>query len=459
MTLRVRFALWIAGLLLVVLAAFGVFVYYDLSRGLSDSLDDSLRLGASQAIATINVVNGQIDFSDSLPEGENNLNLQERDLTVRILDPQGQILHAFGPYQDMPVDTGLLASVQTDGSIFTNLHDPLDDDAVRVYSAPILENGQIIGIVQVAQSMGDITDTLHRLMMALLLGGPLLVVLACLGGYYLAQRALAPIDAIARTARDISAEDLSLRLNLPPTKDEVGRLAATFDEMLARLEDAFHRERQFTADASHELRTPLAAVQAILSVIREKRRTPEDYEHALADISEETNRLGNLVEDLLQLARGDLRQPLLRQPVDISALLPDVTEALRPLAEAKGLALTCEVPPGLSISGDSDGLIRLFVNLIDNALKYTDRGEVSVAARAEGRRLSITIRDTGSGIPAEHLPHIFDRFYRVDASRSSRGSGLGLAIALEIAKAHGGTIEVHSVVGEGSVFTVTLDQA
>ena len=455
-TLRVRFALWVAGLLLAVFAAFGAFVYFDLARGLSASIDDSLRLSAAQAITTVSIENGQLSFSDSLPAGAAATPQHERDLTIRILDPHGQVIQAVGEFAAWPVTGASLAAAQQQRSIFETLAAPSDRTPVRFYTTPLSQNGQLVGIVQVAQDLEDMRRTLRRLLQALLVGVPLLVGLAALGGYFLAARALAPIDHITRTARRISAEDLSARLNLPASDDEVGRLATTFDSMLARLDASFERERQFTADASHELRTPLAAMQAILGVVREGRRTPEDYEQALADISEEADRLRSLVEDLLRLARGDARSPVPREPVDLAMLLSDVTDSLRPLAEAKGLMLTCSAPAGLTLSGSSDDLIRLFVNLLDNAITYTDRGTIAVTAHNHNGSARVTVADTGRGIPAEHLPRLFDRFYRVDASRSAQGSGLGLAIALEIARAHGGTLEVNSAVGAGTTFTVLL---
>jgi len=456
MTLRVRFALWVSALLLAVLAAFGALVYLNLARGLAASMDDSLRLSASQAAAALNIENGRIDLSEGLPEGGSAASLRERGLTLRVLDPEGTVLQAFGPYRELPVAADTLTSARAGQSGFATLVDPSQGDRVRVYTVPILDTGQFLGVVQVAETLATIRDTLDRLLLSLLLGGPLLAAVAGIGGYFLAARSLSPIDEIARTARTISAEDLSSRLNLPLTNDEVGRLAATFDEMLARLDGAFRRERQFTADASHELRTPLAAMHAILSVMREQKRTPEEYEQALTDISEETDRLRGLVEDLLHLARGDLRRPMVPEEVDLSSLVNDVAESLRPLAVARDLTFTCDVPPGLTMRGDSDNLIRLFVNVLDNAIKYTERGSVALNARREPGGIAVSVVDTGPGIAPEHLPAIFDRFCRVEASRSSRGAGLGLAIALEIASAHGGTIDVTSLVGQGTTFIVHL---
>jgi len=454
-TLRVRFALWIATLLLAALVVFGIFVYTSLARGLSSAVDDTLRLSASQAIAGVNIEDEQINFTDSTPEGVDTTELVERGLAIRMLSPQGDVLQTSSPSLNASVDSNALSAAAAGRSTFVTYNDPQEKDTLRIFTTPIVENGQLVGIIQVAQDMGNVKDTLDRLLTALLLATPLLIGLAGMGGYFLAARALAPIDTMTRTARRISAEDLSARLDLPANDDEVGRLAATFDEMLARLDDSFRRERQFTADASHELRTPLAAMQTILSVIRQERRTPEDYEQALDDLAEETDRLRALTEDLLRLARSDIRQSAVCETVDLSALLLDVSDTMRPLAEAKGLSLDCTIPEGISLTGDSDGLIRLFVNLLDNAIQFTEQGGITmVADRVDNGKLHVTVSDTGCGISAEHLPYIFDRFYRVDSSRTGRGAGLGLAIALEIAHAHGGTIDVNSEEGKGATFIV-----
>jgi signal transduction histidine kinase len=326
---------------------------------------------------------------------------------------------------------------------------------MRIYSLPVYDNNNLIAVVQVAQSLQDIQNTLHRLLVSLLISVPALVILSGVGGSFLVARALAPIDRITSTARQISAKDLSQRLNLPSTDDEVGRLAQTFDGMLARLDDSFRRERQFTNDASHELRTPLAAMQAILGVVREKQRKPEEYEQALDDLAEETDRLRTLIENLLRLARSDKQAPELFEAVDLSTLINDVCDSMRPLAEAKQLSLTNHGLSDMIIWGNSDDLIRLFVNLIDNAIKYTTSGNIDVQVSAAGEKtVRVVVADTGIGISVENLPHVFDRFFRADKSRFSRGAGLGLAIAKEIVVEHHGTIDASSSVGQGTSITI-----
>jgi heavy metal sensor kinase len=336
----------------------------------------------------------------------------------------------------------------------------LDADPIRIYTTPIMDNQHLLGVIQVMQSLGTLTETLDRLLLALVISVPILIIVSAFSGYFLAARALSPVDHITKTAQKISTEDLSARLNLPGTEDEIGRLAATLDTMLSRLEEGFKRERQFTSDASHELRTPLTAMQAILNVTREIRRSPEEYETALDDLSEETDRLRTLTEDLLYIARGDAQSAMPYEIVNLSNLLTDVSESLLPMAETKGLLIRNDIQKDLVIKGDSDALIRVFVNLMDNAIKYTETGEIKIEAKGNDQQeIEITISDTGRGIPPEHLPHIFERFYRVDRSRTTQGFGLGLAIVHGIVSSHQGTIAVSSQLKVGTVFRLKFPMA
>jgi heavy metal sensor kinase len=454
-TIRVRFALWTTALILAFLATFGAGVYLTFNRSLYGTVDDALVLSAQQVLASLYEDDGALDMPSpdaSAPHLAEFNAFTQRGLTLIILSSDGEILEAVGPHGSEPLPVSQALSQPE----FHTIAESNDVDRIRAYSLPIIDGGRVMGWVQTMQSLGGAEESLDRLRTVLLFGTALLPLLAGFAGYFLAARALTPIDKIANTARRISTEDLSARLSLPDHGDEVSRLANTFDEMLARIESGFARERQFTADASHELRTPLTAMQTILSFIQEKERSGREYRQALVDLAEETDRLQGLVEDLLQLARGERGLELNREKLDLATLLSDVADSLRPLAEKKGLGLDCNLPPSLVISGDMDLLIRLIVNLLDNAIKYTESGSITLSAEENDAWVVMQVADTGIGIPPEHVPHIFERFYTVESSRSSSGTGLGLSITRQIVEAHGGRIEVQSEANSGTMFTVRL---
>lgn len=458
-SLRTRFGLWVAALVLTTLTVFCAYVYIDLGRGLRNSLDDSLRVSASVAASTVSVAHGSLVLGESTP-GENSelqVLLGQGD-TIKYLDADGSVLAGFGLLENLPTDPTTLTGVRTGSPAFSEISDPARDRDYRVYTVPLLEGQTIVGFVQAMHDLESSRDTLGRLLVTLLIGGALITVGAALVGYLLARRALAPIDTITRTARRISGHDLSARLSPSGTDDEVGRLASTFNEMLDRLDASFQREYRFTADASHELRTPLAAMEAILGVVRSEHRAPAEYEQALDDLAEETTRLRTLVEKLLELARGERPTVMESAPVNISTLVEDVVDALRPLADAKNLSLECRAEPGLTVSGDSDSLIRMFLNLVENAVKFTERGDIIVSACSQSGSVVVEVTDTGIGIAPDELARIFERFHRADGSRSTSGVGLGLSLARQIAENHGGTLTVRSRHGEGSTFVVKLER-
>jgi signal transduction histidine kinase len=285
---------------------------------------------------------------------------------------------------------------------------------------------------------------------------------AAIIGWFLARRAMRPVDRMTRTARAIGhSADLSSRLPELKQRDELGRLATTFNEVLERLEGSVAVQRRFLADASHELRTPLATIRTnVEALLRGAVDDPAARDESLRAIARETDRTGRLVADLLALAHADAGQPLARRPVELDALLLDVYHQERRLASGVELRLGDLEP--VEVEGDEDRLKQLLLNLVDNALRYASPGgSVTLDLVRNGASAVLRVRDTGPGIPPEHLPHIFDRFYRVDQPRSRQrgGTGLGLAICKWVAEAHGGRIEVASQVGLGSTFTVTLSVA
>jgi signal transduction histidine kinase len=447
-SLRTRFGLWVAALLLVALAVYGTVVYLQVHRVLLGSFDDSLRVSASLAASDVTVAEGGLVVEESMAEVNLELEvLLAQGDTIKYLDTDGSTITGFGAWESLPLDPAALAAVQGGRSAFSHTADSAGGRDYRVYTMPLVRDGSVVGFVQAMHDSEPLRRSMGTLLAVLLIGGGLVALGTGLLGYLLARRALAPIDTITKTARRISAQDLSARL---------GRLASTFDDMLDRLDQSFQRERRFTADASHELRTPLAAMEAILGVVRSEPRGADDYEQALDDLADEAARLRALVERLLELARSGQAAATESGPVDLSTLVDDVCEALGPLSQAKGLAVECRLEPGLFVRGDSDSLIRLFVNLVENAIKFTEQGGVTVTGLAKKDSVVVEVADTGMGIAAARLPHIFERFYRGDPSRSAPGAGLGLALAQQIALNHKGTLTAHSHEGKGSTFTVTL---
>jgi len=457
-TLRARLSLGIAVLVLAVLAVVGVVVYYGTAGRLMASLDASLRTATAQAMAGTNNQNGHLTLGPQLDEGIGSDELGAPGLSLAVFGPSGNLLRQSGPYDQSVPQAAALTAARRGLTTTGSRRDPVSGTRVRVRTTPVSENGKTLAVFSIALSEEPMLATLRQLRLTLLVLLPLAAAVAALLGYALTRRMLRPLARMQATAAEISSRDLSRRLGLDGD-DEVGRLAATFDAMLDRLEDSFVRERRFVSDASHELRTPVAAVGAIVAVTRGHRRSAADYEQALDDVAAENERLNTLVERLLELARSTAGRVDAPQRVGLSSLLRDVIASLDIVAQARGLELVGEIDDGLAVNGDGDGLVQLFVNLVDNAIKYTRRGEVRVQASQADATIRVEVRDTGSGIPRDDLPHVFERFYRGDPSRSADGTGLGLPIAAEVARAHGGRIEIESAEGHGTVCMVTLPAA
>jgi signal transduction histidine kinase len=300
-----------------------------------------------------------------------------------------------------------------------------------------------------------------RLLQFLLLSlAPLAVAIACFGGAWLSRRALGPIDEITTAARSIGIDNLSLRLRVPQTGDEVQRLTEVWNLMLGRLEEAVRTLSQFAADASHELRTPLSVIRTSAEVALRRARSPESYRESLQEIAEEAGRMTQLVEDLMLIARSDAQtSEMPKKPLHLGDLIEDVAAELRSIAALKRIRLRIVAPdraPAV-ITGNRAALRRLFLVLLDNAIKYSHAdSEVIAAISTADRVASVTVEDFGIGIRPEDRPHIFKRFYQADRARADAGFGLGLSLAESIAGTHGASIEVSSVEGSGSTFRVAF---
>jgi heavy metal sensor kinase len=302
-------------------------------------------------------------------------------------------------------------------------------------------------------------NALDELRRALLVSVPAALLLAALGGTVLARRSLAPVTRMTDDASRIEAQRLSDRITIT-SDDEIGRLGAVLNALLARLERSFAQQRQLVADTSHELRTPVSVIRSEADVTLSRERTADEYREALDVIRSESVHLTRLIEDVLLMARADAQQlPL--QPVDFELrdVVEDAARSMRTLAAAKGVALTAATDGAMPMRGDPELLRRMLVNLLDNGVKFTPPGgRVEITLREDGGRVIIAIRDSGTGIPAAAQPYVFDRFYRADPARTAgTGSGLGLAIAKSIAEMHGGDIRLVHSDASGSLFEITVD--
>ncbi|MDI3298300.1 MAG: HAMP domain-containing sensor histidine kinase [Bacillota bacterium] len=322
----------------------------------------------------------------------------------------------------------------------------------------------------VFRSLEGAEQAAQGLLWLMALALPVLLLLSGAGGYWLSRRALAPIDRVIRTARAIRDGNLSQRIGLPHTSDELGRLVATLDEMLDRLEEAFARQRQFTSNASHELRTPVAVVRAQAEAALAERE-PEAWLSALRVIRRESERMSAMLAQMLEVVLGDARgREGAREPIDLNALVEGTVASFQPLAEEAGVRLSAEAEPQpVVLHGDQSALTQALVNLVQNALAFTPAGgRVRITTRVdrEGGVAVLSVSDTGVGIPEKDRPHIFERFYRgrlprrddvgAGRMRPAGGAGLGLSIVQQAVERFGGSIEVESAVGRGTTFTLRL---
>ena len=452
---------------------FAVLVFVVVARELDQRLDYTVYLSGLEAKRALNEVtkdHGATVDPFSLPDSPDYGGVI---LYVQLVGPDGTVIQRSGNLDaDIPVSRKtldqVLSSERTPKEGYSDTIG-IPGERLAVYSArwetpngrmgDALPQGQTAALAVLQIAAAEPTSERDLWTLGIVLGLVVLVAtgIAAFAGWRIVATALRPVDDMSRAARAIGAEaDFSRRLPPPPEPDELGRLAVTFNEMLADLERAFATQRRFLADAAHELRTPLTVVRASAETWLRGDKA-EERETAARVVAREADRMGRLVADLLTLARGDANQPQVRRPVQLDAILVDVYRQALTLTDT--VSLTLGEFDQVTVSGDPDRLRQLVLNLVDNAVRYTpDGGQVTLDLAQAGGSASLRVRDTGAGIPPEELPRIFDRFYRIDAARTrqSGGAGLGLAISQEIAQAHGGRIEVTSEAGHGTVFTVHL---
>jgi heavy metal sensor kinase len=444
--IRLRLAVWYTLVLAIVLIFFSAVTYFSLSQSLYAELDRNL-------VAESDLVAEAIRISRNLTLPGNTINQLPADTAVSVFGRTGSSIVRLSGSDLLQPSESMVASAEKEQPIYAT--DLINGQNWRVYARPLIRNGQITGVIEVGQPVIEIQRALFQRLESMLIAVPLTLLLATGGGIFLSSRAMGPIERIVETAETIQAEDLSRRIDEPKSQDEVGRLAHTFNAMLDRIESAFQRERQFTADAAHELRTPLTLVKNQIEVALSRPRTPAEYEQVLVSVEDDIARLSKLVRNLLHLARTD--QPIVKKPVDLVAVAADVVEQFEPLAVERGLSLRLEPSEPVVVLGDASQLGIVAANLIDNALSYAGLGGcVTVDVTRVDGSVTLTVRDDGPGISTSDLPHVFDRFYRVDPARQAGHHGLGLALCTAIASEHNGRMTVASQLGQGSSFSLHL---
>ncbi|HXR04287.1 MAG TPA: ATP-binding protein [Verrucomicrobiae bacterium] len=327
---------------------------------------------------------------------------------------------------------------------------------VREFVAPVPAT-QPEFIVLVGRSIAKELKELRQAALRLTALGGFLLLVGLAGGWWLVGRAIRPIESISATAVKISAGDLSQRINVAETESELGQLAAVLNSTFARLETAFAQQQQFTADAAHELRTPVSVMLTQTQTALQRERNAAEYRETIKACQRASQRMRKLIESLLELARLDAGQEQLKRlKFDLSQTVRGCVELIKPLADERGVKIMSELAP-LEIIGDAERLAQVITNLLANAVQYNKtNGEVRLSANVQDSMILLVVSDTGPGISREDLPHVFDRFYRADPSRSSGQTGLGLAISKAIVEAHGGSIEISSKENVGTTFTVRL---
>jgi two-component system OmpR family sensor kinase len=458
-SVRSRLTFWYTAILALVLVTFSGISYVLLARAIRSATDSSLA-------ATAHEFTGAFSRDASNRGGNVFLDFRYSDREIIVFNERGQIVASSRPQMTRTEKQQLLALLRAGVTGFRTLSDERDGDGRRILAESISVIGKRYTVV-VAQSLDAQTDRLESAANAVFLGIPLALLIAAGGGYLMARKSLAPVATMSMKARQIGAATLSDRIEVRNERDELGFLAATLNDLLERLQRAFESQQRFMADASHELRTPLSIIQGEADVVlaRDDRR-PGEYRESIQIMQAAATKLTRIVQNLFLLVRTDAgRYPVRPSRFYLDELLADCVRALRSVAVAKRIHLSCDTPAELLIEADEELIHRLMLNLIDNALKFTpEEGDVTVRARRFDGEYQVSVSDTGSGIPAEDQPHVFDRFFRGDRARTwrdvgtagSSGAGLGLSIAKWIAEVHGGDLRLASSDRRGTTFLVRL---
>ena len=437
-SLHARMTLWFSLSMVVITALFGGTMYLITQTRLSTMLRDSLALAMEQLSSQVELKHGRLMFEDETPVAP--------DILYAIMEANGSELASRGDalFDDQPFREGEYTLLRTDDVEWLLLDSPLlmiEQEGVRI---------------RTAASCQTMESTLGAFRAVFAVGVPVMTLLAVLLGSFLTRRSLQPIHQVIACAQNIAAGDLSGRIPENASQDELGELTRTLNHMLASLEDSFRRERRFTSDASHELRTPVAVIMAYAESL--KADPSLNGREKVETILMECGRMQRMIGQMLTLTRGqEGRYPVTMETIRLDNVMEGVKAAMEEPARERGITLRFEMNDAVELTADQSLMTQLLLNLTENAVKYgREGGEVVCRVHREGGQAVLIVSDNGIGIAPEHLPHIFERFFRADSARDREGTGLGLSIVRWIIDLHGGDVSVQSEIGKGTSFTITL---
>ncbi len=459
-SIRFRLIAWYAGVLTGVFVLLGALMYFDLKFFLESNLRDTQARRARQIADTLLARVHEIGEGPVMAEIKDLYEPEVNDRFIRVTRADGSIAYVSGPPNDQSFDpTHLLALESSSQKEFLQKAHLLGNTTLLIDALKYQSPDGAGSTVEVGAPLDPVESMLNHLALQLALGLPIAVIIAIGGGYLLVGRALAPVDQIAQKAEQITQHNLGERLPVARTADELERLSLSLNHMIGRLENAFLNSKRFVADASHELRTPLTVVRAELESMASNRGLPPEFREIIGSVLEEVERLARIVEQLFALSRldaGESRAEWVQ--FDLADLATTTAEQMSLLAEDRGITVSCDAAQPVLVDGDRSRLKQVVVNLLDNAIKYTpEKGRIQLRVAAIDGHATLEVSDSGIGIPAVALPHVFERFFRVDKARTRdpEGAGLGLSIVKSICTTHGATVEVESN-GVGSRFLVRL---
>ena len=462
-TIRGRLTLWYVSVLAAVLVLVSALIYVLLARALEDRVDENLRVVLE--IAATSLANDLGEGQDKEDAARSTASeLSSSDQMVAIFDEDGTLLADSGREADLPIGLPALAAISDHEPVLYTVSetDEADDRHRLAVRRLTVSAANVRYIVMVGNSLDATDDELGDLREILAWVIPLGLLIAGLGGWFLARKSLAPVVAMADQARRIGVGGVDGRLPVANPRDELGRLAATFNELLDRLGASMVQQRQFMADASHELRTPVATARTAAGVaLQRPHRGEEEYRDSLEIIEQQTARLSRIVDDMFMLARADAGNfPIRKTPMYLDEVLDEVVRATRVLSRARQIEVRLKSEESAAMTGDEEMIKRMIVNVLDNAVRHAPSGSaVDVQLTRTAGRYEMAITDTGPGIPDAAQPHIFERFYRADPARSranDSGAGLGLALARWIARAHDGDVWLLRSSSQGTTFVMAV---